>query len=127
MTVAILGALGLFFGLFQDLRLMMQDPKKRILIVWIVLLVLFGSFFYHQVEGWSWIDSFYFSVVALTTVGFGDLTPTTAWSKFFTTVYILVGLSIFVTFADAVVKTHVHRVAQKRGVKGEDNTATGED
>jgi voltage-gated potassium channel Kch len=85
--------------------------------------VLVGSFFYHRVEGWSWVDSFYFSVVALTTVGFGDLTPTTAGSKLFTTIYIVMGLSIFVAFANEVVKTRVQRVAQKR--TGDDGIELG--
>jgi hypothetical protein len=116
MIIAILGALTLFFGFFTDLADMFKDPKKRVLLIWIVLIVLVGSFFYHRVEGWSWVDSFYFSVVALTTVGFGDLTPTTAGSKLFTTIYIVMGLSIFVAFANEVVKTRVHRVSQRKGI-----------
>lgn len=49
---------------------------------------------YRYLEDWSWVDSLYFSVVAVTTVGFGDLTPTTDAAKLFTVGYILVGLGI---------------------------------
>ena len=42
-----------------------------------ILVLATGTVVYHFVEDWSWVDSFYFSSVALTTVGFGDLTPTT--------------------------------------------------
>jgi len=57
-------------------------------------------------DDWSWVDSFYFSVVAVTTVGFGDFAPTTDGSKLFAVVYILVGISIVATFLDARLKRH---------------------
>ena len=53
---------------------------------------------YRLLEDWSWVDSLYFSVVAVTTVGFGDLTPTTDASKLFTIAYILVGIALIATF-----------------------------
>ena len=43
-------------------------------------------------EGWNLLDSLYFSVVTLTTIGYGDLSPSTAASKIFTIFYIFVGL-----------------------------------
>jgi voltage-gated potassium channel Kch len=53
-----------------------------------------GTFGFKHLEGWSWVDAFYFSVVTITTVGFGDLTPSTDLSKVFTAIYILIGVSI---------------------------------
>lgn len=60
------------------------------LISWIA----FGTFVFHRLESWSRIESFYFAVVTITTVGYGDLTPSTELSKLFTSIYILVGVSI---------------------------------
>ena len=67
--------------------------------IWVVIssLIIFlgiGTIFYHQVESWNWIDSFYFSVTTLSTVGYGDLKPTTNNSKLFTSVYILFGVGV---------------------------------
>jgi hypothetical protein len=46
--------------------------------------------------------SLYFSVVTLTTVGYGDHSPSTAAGRFFTILYIFVGLGIVLGFVNAV-------------------------
>ncbi|WP_367396959.1 potassium channel family protein [Ruegeria atlantica] len=68
-------------------------------------MILWASAFYRYVEGWSWLDSIYFSVVTISTVGFGDFSPETAAGKIFTIFYIIVGLGIFVTAATTVADT----------------------
>ncbi|GGF71656.1 voltage-gated potassium channel [Mameliella alba] len=54
-----------------------------------------GTVFFRLVEGWSWLDSYFFSVVTLSTVGYGELVPQTPAGKIGTTVYILLGLGVF--------------------------------
>jgi hypothetical protein len=39
------------------------------------------------------VDSLYFSVVTLTTVGYGDIVPNQPWAKVFVCVYIIFGLT----------------------------------
>ena len=43
-------------------------------------------------EGWPWYDCLYFSIVTLTTVGYGDLTPTSAQGKALTVALSVGGL-----------------------------------
>ena len=64
----------------------------------LVLILALGTVVYHYVEGWSWVDAFYFSAVAGSTVGFGDLSPTTNGSKLFTVLYIFSAMAIITTF-----------------------------
>ena len=92
-------ALFLFiFRLFRGVRDGLKEPEFRGLF-WSVLFVLLGgTWFYHQIEGWSWLDSLYFSVITLTTVGYGDLSPQTAVGKIFTIIYIIIGLGILSSF-----------------------------
>ena len=59
-----------------------------------VLLIGVATVVYRIGEDWSWVDSLYFSVVAVTTVGFGDLSPTTDATKLFTVFYVLAGISL---------------------------------
>ena len=70
----------------------------KILTVAAFSLMAFGTIVYHFVEDWSWVDALYFATVAVTTVGFGDLVPTTDGSKLFTVLYVLVGMTIITTY-----------------------------
>ena len=82
-----------------------------------VVLLVVGTVAFHYLEGWGWIDSFYFSAIAGTTVGFGDLSPSTDLSKLFSVVYIFVGIGILGTFLDQRLKYHgVVRKQTKRAI-----------
>ena len=72
-------------------------------------LVTVGTVVYRYIEDWSWVDSFYFSVVTVTTVGFGDLTPTTDGGKLFTVLYIVIGISIIATYLNARLRVRAYK------------------
>jgi hypothetical protein len=99
MMAILLAAFAAMTGFFRGLSGLMKDTQYRAGAIWLLLLLLIGTTFYHLEEGWSWLDALYFSVVTLSTVGYGDLGPTTPLSKIFTMVFILLGISIFVSFA----------------------------
>jgi len=60
----------------------------------VFVLLIFGIWFFSHSEGWSLVDSFYFSVMTLTTVGYGDLVPTHDLSKIVTAIYGFVSIPI---------------------------------
>ena len=97
-------ALAFIFSMFRELWGLFKKPQYRSLVVWVFIILLVGMIFYRQVEGWSWLDALYFSVITLSTVGYGDLSPSTPEAKIFTMVYIVLGISIFVSFASMLVK-----------------------
>ena len=91
-----------------------EDSKRPLftnslflLFISVVSFIIVGTIFYHSAEGWDWIDSFYFSVMTLTTVGYGDLVPSSDASKLFTTGYVLSGLGLMLTFVQAVARKQV--------------------
>ena len=71
----------------RTVRRSWENPEFRGLAAITALALVSGTLFYWQVEGWSVLDSIYFSVITLTTVGYGDLAPTTAAGKVFTIFY----------------------------------------
>ena len=80
------------------IHFLLLRPAARALFVILLPVILGGVFFYHHVENMSWIDAFYFSIVTLTTVGYGDLAPETTGGKLFTVVYIVLGIGLFAAF-----------------------------
>jgi hypothetical protein len=91
-----------------------DEQRFKILAGSAIGLLAVGTVAYRLLEDWSWVDSLYFSVVAVTTVGFGDLTPSTDGSKLFTVVYILSGITIITTFLRMRMTRRGSRMAQNR-------------
>jgi hypothetical protein len=85
--------------LFLDL---FSDRRTRPLLIYIALIILVGAGLYHYLEGWSWLDSVYFVVITLTTIGYGDLAPTTPLTKIITIFYGLNGVVLLLTLFDVV-------------------------
>lgn len=66
-----------------------------------------GMVFYHFVEKFDWVNSFYFCTITLTTIGYGDIVPKTNVGKIFTSFYALIGIGIIGFFANVLVKNAV--------------------
>lgn len=79
-----------------------RDRASRPVIYWALGTLLFGTVSYHWIEGWSYLDSVYFCVITLATIGYGDLTPTTDFGKMFTILYAINGIGILLAFFDRV-------------------------
>jgi voltage-gated potassium channel len=62
--------------------------------LFIIVLLSTGTLMYHNLEDWSYVDSFFVTAMTLTTVGYGDLVPTTDISKLFTVGFSFAGISV---------------------------------
>jgi hypothetical protein len=79
-----------------------------------LVVLINGTVIYHFVEGWKWLDSFYFSVITLTTVGYGDFAPKTDLGKLFSILYILIGVGIIFGFINAF---YQHKIIKYKEIR----------
>ncbi len=83
----------------------------------IVVVLASGTVFYHHFEKLKWLDSVYFCVVTLTTVGYGDITPKTDIGKLFTIFYILIGVGIIASSVSYLLRNRVQKRLSKKNPK----------
>ena len=83
---------------FKTVKAFLNDEDYREILVTTIIVIGIGTVFYHFQEGWRWLDSLYFSVITLTTIGYGDFSPETDLGKIFTLFYIIIGLGMILSF-----------------------------
>ena len=90
-----------------------HDIEFRILLFILLTLLVGATLFYSSVEGWSIIDALYFSVMTMSTIGYGDLVPTTTWSKSFTIIFSILSISFFAAVIAKIVANVLERKKNK--------------
>jgi len=70
------------------------DKKIIVAVSIIAFYLIAGTVFFHLVEGWRVVDSFYFTGVTLSTVGYGDFTPTHDISKVVAVFFAFSGIGV---------------------------------
>lgn len=101
------------FQLMRDLRresLFFRENEDALvaLINLLVFLLMTTStvhmLFFDQSRGWAgYVDAMYFTVATLTTTGYGDIVPDTTLGKILSIVIMVVGVTLFVQLARALV------------------------
>tara|TARA_R110001606_G_scaffold198133_1_gene345665 strand:- start:2785 stop:3120 length:336 start_codon:yes stop_codon:yes gene_type:complete len=89
---------------FETIITFLKNKEYRALLIITNLVIGIGTVVYHYLESWSWLDSLYFSLITLTTIGYGDFSPQTDSGKWFTIFYIIIGVGIILTFVNTVYK-----------------------
>jgi voltage-gated potassium channel len=66
--------------------------KLKIALIVLLYIFIIGTFGFHYIEGWGFVDSFYTTIATLSTVGYGDFSPETTAGKFFAVFIIIFGV-----------------------------------
>lgn len=107
-----------FLKLFKALMRAWKDDEFHALSFLLTTLLISGTIFYHHEEGWKVLDAFYFCVMTMTTIGYGDLTPTTDTAKIFTIIYAFMSIGVFVALAAKLAQALLSpKLAKKAGKK----------
>jgi len=90
-----------------------MKPVTQITSVLIIAVFLlgFGTVYFHETEGWSYTDAFYFSTMTLTTIGYGDLTPSTNMTKIFTSFYAIFGVGLMLYILSSIL--HIYLIKEE--------------
>jgi voltage-gated potassium channel Kch len=73
-----------------------SEIKRNLYVSVALVLIIYvvGTFFYHNLEGWSYLDSVYFITMTITTIGYGDVVPKTELGKIFSIFLAVIGISV---------------------------------
>jgi voltage-gated potassium channel len=104
-------------GLGRAVAAVWRDPETKALPIAAGALVLTGTIFYWRFEDWTIIEALYFCIVTLTTVGYGDFSPTTEATQIFTIIYILTGFGVLVALLTSVAEKYLSQKAEGGGVR----------
>lgn len=93
-----------------------MERTSEHLVVAISLIIFFlfiGTLFFHLVEGWRFIDAFYYTGITLTTVGYGDFTPTQDISKIVSVLFAFLGIGIVFYSVTLLAEGYFERQAKR--------------
>ncbi len=88
----------------QNNNKMSLFKRTSVAIIIFLILLFMGAFVYSRVEGWNYLDSLYFTVVTVTTIGYGDFAPQTNIGKIFTMFFPFFGIGMAFYFFSIVGK-----------------------
>lgn len=92
-----------FFPVFEFVYVFMSHPQRRrnimllvkLMALFVCLVVIFSGLFhvFMAMEGrsYSWMTAIYWTLVVMSTLGFGDITFTSGWGQLFSVVVLLSG------------------------------------
>ena len=83
-------------------KLWKEDSEFRALLFIQMGMLLTGTVFYSLVENWRIIDSVYFCIMTISTIGYGDFAPQRDISKIFTIIFAIGGIGVFVGIVSKV-------------------------
>ncbi len=88
------------------------------ILFWLLGIVVLGTAGYRWLEGYSWLEALYMTVITLSTVGYGEVRPLSDAGRAFTIGLILLGVGtaayLFTTLAEYIVSGELEGTLQRR-------------
>ncbi|KAL1922991.1 uncharacterized protein VTP21DRAFT_9367 [Calcarisporiella thermophila] len=89
-----------------DKRCYITHSQRLVLLVTLscAIWIISGAAVYSAIEGWRFLDSMFFAVVTLATIGFGNLVPTTVAGQIFLFFWATIGILLFAALLTSIRK-----------------------
>lgn len=100
--------------LFQAIIRAWRMPAFRGALWLTLLLLLSGTLFYRGAEGWSWVDSLFYSFMLMTTIGVESMGPQSDYSKIFTMIFAVIGIGVMISLVTMLARA---LIAEDDGIK----------
>lgn len=91
----------------------LSTTKVRLIISLLTGMILVGTITFYILEPFTWIQAFYFAVSTMSTVGYGDLVPSSDLTRLVVALYIMVSVSMYVSFI-TYLGVHILDVREKQ-------------
>lgn len=96
----------------KSFKTVIRRPRIAPVVVTAIGFLAAGTVFYKHIENLTWLDSLFFCVMTLTTIGYSHVPITSEAGKIFTIVYAIFGVVILASAANYLVqKALVRHVA----------------
>lgn len=110
----------IFLNFFRRIFTLRQQISRSDLLppaVLTLVLLALGAFTYARLEGWSWLDALYATVITMTTVGYGDLAPRTQAGRLFAIFFTMIAIGVagytISTFAAYSIESRPRKITAK--------------
>ncbi len=97
----------------------MSHIRLRLPVFWLLLVIVVagGTLAFMAVEHFSLVDAFYFTIITIATVGYGDLHPVTPAGKLLAVALIVAGVGTFLGVISHVTELMVSRREQQASLE----------
>ncbi len=87
-------------------------------MIGLAFVVIAGTFGYSALEGWTWFDAFYMTIITVTSIGFGEVHELSQAGRVFTVFVIFVGFGMVaysaVTVSRLLIEGEVEKILSRR-------------
>lgn len=74
-----------------------------------IILIFLWALLFHLAEWWTYFNSLYFAVMTFTTIWYWDFTPVTHLGKFFTMIYAILWVPLFIWVLSVIIESRMKK------------------